>query len=358
MRSPVSRAAAAVIFVVAIVGTALWFHGGGATPAFADFAGFIEPIRDAKSAKYKVTVEMEGFSAVRDRQIAEIKKQIAARKERLIPEFEKGLAAEAEKGLSAKTKKRLSSEMQGISAEMRQRLSAELNEGRLSAEMIKVVAAEMMKRASAEMEKVERDGIAKINKLLPGGRSVTISEVMTLGATRKRTEWKKPDNFKAVTIITDRRQGKRLALYHQTKKAKVRTLVKKSEDASPDEDIDQLAPPNKDIDPVASLFQLALDGRYADLRNIRLDSLGEKDIEGHRVIGFRLTVSDPASVMSLWGDPKSGLPVRIEITTPEYPNAKTTVSDFELNVDMDESLFSLEPPAGYEVIEETPRDKK
>ena len=41
--------------------------------------------------------------------------------------------------------------------------------------------------------------------------------------------------------------------------------------------------------------------------------------------------------------------------TAELPNAKTTVSDFEVNVDMDESLFSVEPPAGYEVVEDAPR---
>ncbi len=31
------------------------------------------------------------------------------------------------------------------------------------------------------------------------------------------------------------------------------------------------------------------------------------------------------------------------------PNLKVTMSDFEFNVHMDESLFSVEPPAGYEV---------
>ena len=57
MRSPVSRIAAAAIFVLAITGVALWFHGGGATPAFADFAA---PILEAKTAKCKMTMEMKG----------------------------------------------------------------------------------------------------------------------------------------------------------------------------------------------------------------------------------------------------------------------------------------------------------
>ena len=60
MRSPVSRVAAAVIFVLAITGVALWFHGGGATYAFADF---IEPILEAKTAKFKMTTEMKGEPA-------------------------------------------------------------------------------------------------------------------------------------------------------------------------------------------------------------------------------------------------------------------------------------------------------
>ena len=56
MRSPVSRVAAAAIFVLAIAGVALWFHGGGTTPAFADF---LEPILEAKTVKYKMTTEMD-----------------------------------------------------------------------------------------------------------------------------------------------------------------------------------------------------------------------------------------------------------------------------------------------------------
>ena len=59
MRSPVSRVAAAAIFVLAIVGVALWFHGGGATPAFADF---IEPILEAKTVKYKKTTKWTSLS--------------------------------------------------------------------------------------------------------------------------------------------------------------------------------------------------------------------------------------------------------------------------------------------------------
>ena len=57
MRSPVSRISAAAILALAIGGIAVWFHGGGTTPAFADF---IEPILSAKTVTFKTTIEDEG----------------------------------------------------------------------------------------------------------------------------------------------------------------------------------------------------------------------------------------------------------------------------------------------------------
>ena len=77
------------------------------------------------------------------------------------------------------------------------------------------------------------------------------------------------------------------------------------------------------------------------------ESLGEKEIDGRRVVGFSLSVR--GVVINVWGDPKTRLPVRIESTMAMMPHIKLTQSDFEFNVPMDESLFSLEPPAGYQV---------
>ena len=107
---------------------------------------------------------------------------------------------------------------------------------------------------------------------------------------------------------------------------------------------------------LAGFRSLLLDAR--EKPDVKRESLGEKEIDGRRVIGFRFT--HPRlyrMVMNLWGDPKTGLPVRIE-TTMASPtsNVKVTMSDFVFNADMDESLFSVEPPAGYKVIkDEYPR---
>lgn len=64
MRSPVSRISAAAILALAIGGIAVWFHGGGATPAFADFPDFIEPILSAKTVTFKTTFEGEGQKVI------------------------------------------------------------------------------------------------------------------------------------------------------------------------------------------------------------------------------------------------------------------------------------------------------
>jgi hypothetical protein len=78
--------------------------------------------------------------------------------------------------------------------------------------------------------------------------------------------------------------------------------------------------------------------------------LGEKEIDGRHVIGFR-SLTAPDGVIEVWGDPKTGMPVRIDQTMSlsHSMKIKLTVSNFELNVDLDESLFSVEPPAGYKV---------
>lgn len=82
------------------------------------------------------------------------------------------------------------------------------------------------------------------------------------------------------------------------------------------------------------------------------EPLGEKVIAGQRLVGHRLT--GHGNILDLWGDPKTGMPVRIESRTPSLPNMKPIIySNFVFNPHLDESLFSLEPPAGYEVRKQT-----
>jgi outer membrane lipoprotein-sorting protein len=101
--------------------------------------------------------------------------------------------------------------------------------------------------------------------------------------------------------------------------------------------------------PDAFFFELR--SQLADARDqpkwIR-QPLGEKVIDGRPLVGYRLT--GDGMICDVWGDPKTGMPVRLENSAPSNPNMKPTIySDFVFDADLDESLFSLEPPAGYKV---------
>lgn len=224
MRSPVSRFAASVVFVLTVTGVSLWFHGGGTTTAFADFA---TPILEAKTAKFKLTSEME----------------------------------------------------------------------------------------------------------MNGQAVLATADVMVLDATRSRQEVELQDKSRMVTIY-DWGQGKSLTLMPALKQAMILTMANMPKGKIPLEK-----------DPLGWLRLLLLDAR--DNPDVKREPLGEKDIDGRRVVGFR--VSTNGTEMSLWGDPKTGFPVRVELTMAVFASAKTMLSEFVFNPEMDESLFSTEPPVGYAV---------
>jgi outer membrane lipoprotein-sorting protein len=228
MRSPVSRVAAAIIFVVAIGGVALWFHGGGATLTFADI---VKPILEAKTAKYKMTFEMEG-------------------------------------------------------------------------------------------------------------RAGKTSEVMVLAPWRVREEWREELPRKVeqrLVTITDYQKGKSLWLDPRNKTATVYTHDNMPKGAGS-----------------GDWFSVM----RAIIRNAqnKHESLGEKVINGHKVVGYR---SGLGQAMNLWCDRETGLPVRVDITVQRSgKDLKVTMSDFVFNVDLDESLFSLDPPAGYTTRDSSAKPEK
>ena len=168
---------------------------------------------------------------------------------------------------------------------------------------------------------------------MTGPSPMTIpSELMVLSATRWRQEIVQPNKSKAI-MIYDLGQRKSLTLDPANKKALVLTLANMTDEQLRQQDM------------FGWFRSILADAR--DKPDIEREPLGESEIDGQRVVGFR--VRSKGMVTSLWGDPKTGLPVRAEMTMAVYSNAKTTLSDFEFNVDLDPSLFSVEPPAGYTV---------
>jgi hypothetical protein len=78
----------------------------------------------------------------------------------------------------------------------------------------------------------------------------------------------------------------------------------------------------------------------------KVESLGKKEIDGRVVVGFRIrsNMADQA----LWADPQTARLVRVDIDMPNI-NGHGVMSNFRYDMELDPSLFSLEPPAGYTV---------
>ena len=82
-------------------------------------------------------------------------------------------------------------------------------------------------------------------------------------------------------------------------------------------------------------------------KNVQREPLGERDIDRHQVVGFRIRAAAARrrslgrSENRIAGPPSNGngMDGKIEVT----------ISDFVFNAEMDESLFSVKLPAGYTV---------
>jgi outer membrane lipoprotein-sorting protein len=222
MRSSVSRVAAAVIFILALTGVALWFHGAGATPTLADF---IQPVLDAKTAKMKAFWERDG-------------------------------------------------------------------------------------------------------------KRVATADIFISGS-RVRMEQQHPGRSNTIHV-QDKSKGVSIMLNSATKTAVVNKLVGVPRERA-------------SVSPLDQLRSMVLDENKP---NVKRESLGEKEIDGRRAVGWRLSgpgLHEPGLTVTIWGDPESGLPIRMESFYAMSGKA-ATMREFILNPDLDESLFNLDPPAGYKVI--------
>jgi outer membrane lipoprotein-sorting protein len=84
-----------------------------------------------------------------------------------------------------------------------------------------------------------------------------------------------------------------------------------------------------------------------------VENLGTKQIDGRAAVGFRFRLKgkNQDTDKTIWADPKTALPIRIEETTTG-PGPSVVVSGskgYRFNVKLDDSLFDIEPPEGYTV---------
>ncbi len=79
-------------------------------------------------------------------------------------------------------------------------------------------------------------------------------------------------------------------------------------------------------------------------------AVGEKTIDGVRTLGFEASFG--AITMTIWSDPKTKLPVQIESTFGAAAEPiQMAMREFVFNAPLEDTLFSTEPPAGYQLKE-------
>ena len=81
-----------------------------------------------------------------------------------------------------------------------------------------------------------------------------------------------------------------------------------------------------------------------DIEDESVSFLGEKEINGMTAIGYH--VQRPGVDITVWADPRTKLPVQME---NKMGPVTYTITDIVFDVELDESLFSLEMPSDYTV---------
>lgn len=81
-----------------------------------------------------------------------------------------------------------------------------------------------------------------------------------------------------------------------------------------------------------------------------LPDRADKDL-GKRKFGNRVLhgffIHEEGKDMTVWADPETGDPVKIEVSFPQIKWMTRTLYDFKFDVPLDNSLFNMTPPAGF-----------
>lgn len=98
-------------------------------------------------------------------------------------------------------------------------------------------------------------------------------------------------------------------------------------------------PESQGSDPKVSIEKLKALPVQAD------EALGAREIDGRDLEGFRVREDDVTT--TVWIDPATGVLARAEIEFARAPGMNMILSDFQFDVPLDDSLFSLTPPEGF-----------
>lgn len=82
--------------------------------------------------------------------------------------------------------------------------------------------------------------------------------------------------------------------------------------------------------------------KLQDHPEVQVDSQGLREVDGHEYFVFVASAGNDS--ITIWADPDTALPIRIEHSTP---NMVISCDNMKFNVEFEESLFSMEVPDGY-----------
>lgn len=141
-----------------------------------------------------------------------------------------------------------------------------------------------------------------------------------------------------ISSITDFNAGKTMLLFHQNKAAVIREepVLNKYTGAGG----------------IVTFCTKSIENLWS-LRDGTEEQLGEKQVNGQTVTGFKVFQEDQYFQydITIWANSENGVPSIVEaIAKPldeSYPSIKWTMENFDIDVELDEELFSLELPAGY-----------
>ncbi|MBA7621048.1 hypothetical protein ES703_28405 [subsurface metagenome] len=164
------------------------------------------------------------------------------------------------------------------------------------------------------------------NVITVEGENVPITRTMNMGTQRVRSEVLSPDGKTVQAIaIVDFDTSRMLQLIPNQKTAVLIEL--------------------KDIPEKPENVLEELRNMVTELQNdpnVLVEPLGEKEIDGQIAKGFR--ASGPDVELTVWADPQTTLPIRME---QKWRQMQFVYTDFQFDIEMDESLFSMEIPEGY-----------
>ncbi|HSV99301.1 MAG TPA: hypothetical protein VLI39_03955 [Sedimentisphaerales bacterium] len=184
---------------------------------------------------------------------------------------------------------------------------------------------------------------ANVVEMLQNARTLTYSTVTRTGLESMQTlrtdlAFKEPCHLRA-----SQPDGHITVLDYTPGKAKVMSLVPSTKTYL----ILELSnvPDHGGKDPWAAVEHLRTLPARAD------EALGSSRIDGRTLEGFRASEGDTTT--TVWIDPKTGNLIRAEIEYAKTPGMNMILTDFAVDVDLDDALFSLTPPEGYHLVQAT-----